>query len=298
MSRGLRLILHIFSIEKVTAIQGIYRTAGFFLICLLPITADAQLCRQWSEAVRVGELQVQLTEASGLAASRQFPGRLYHINDSGETGKFFITGIDGKDTRAVRIDGFEPEDTEALSLGPCPGKDSISCLYIGDIGDNDVKRKSIEIVVVDEVRNFSQTVKPRSRLKLLYPDGPHDAESMAVHPNGDIFILTKENPARLYKANPNAAQQTLTPVTTLQPGGKPTDMAISDDGMRLLVLTYMDAVEYSMDFKEQQKIRLNFLQQQESVAYLAGSRSFIYSTEQLLQGLPQWIMKVDCKGTQ
>jgi hypothetical protein len=295
MSRGLRLILHIFSIEKVTAIQGIYRTAALFLIGLLPTTVDAQLCAQWSEALRVGELQVQLTEASGLAASRQFPGRLYHINDSGETGKFFITGMDGKDTRSVRINDFEPEDTEALSLGPCPGKDSISCLYIGDIGDNDVKRKSIEIVVVDEVRNFSQTVKPRSRLKLLYPDGPHDAESMAVHPNGDIYILTKENPASLYKANPNAVQQTLTPVTTLQPGGKPTDMAISDDGMRLLVLTYMDAVEYSMDFKQQQKIRLNFLQQQESVAYLPGSRSFIYSTEQLLQGLPQWIMKVTCE---
>ena len=295
MSRGLRLILHIFSIEKVTAIQGIYRTAALFLIGLLPTTVDAQLCAQWSEALRVGELQVQLTEASGLAASRQFPGRLYHINDSGETGKFFITGMDGKDTRSVRINDFDPEDTEALSLGPCPGKDSISCLYIGDIGDNDVKRKSIEIVVVDEVRNFSQTVKPRSRLKLLYPDGPHDAESMAVHPNGDIYILTKENPASLYKANPNAVQQTLKPVTTLQPGGKPTDMAISDDGMRLLVLTYMDAVEYSMDFKQQQKIRLNFLQQQESVAYLPGSRSFIYSTEQLLQGLPQWIMKVTCE---
>jgi hypothetical protein len=279
----------------VTAIQGIYRTAGFFLIGLLPTTADAQLCKQWSEAVRIGELQVQLTEASGLAASRQFPGRLYHINDSGETGKFFITGMDGKDTRSVRINDFEPEDTEALSLGPCPGKDSISCLYLGDIGDNDVKRKSIEIVVVDEVRSFSPTVKARSRLKLLYPDGPHDAESMAVHPNGDIYILTKENPARLYKANPNAVQQTLTPVITLQPGGKPTDMAISDDGMRLLVLTYMDAVEYSMDFKQQQKIRLNFLQQQEGVAYLPGSRSFIYSTEQLLQGLPQWIMKVNCE---
>jgi len=279
----------------MTAIQGIHRTAAIFFIGLLTTTADAQLCRQWSEAVRVGELQVQLSEASGLAASRQFPERLYHINDSGETGKFFITGMDGKDTRSVRINDFDPEDTEALSLGPCPGKDSISCLYIGDIGDNDVKRKSIEIVVVDEVRNFSQTLKPRSRLKLVYPDGPHDAESMAVHPNGDIYILTKENPARLYKANPNVLQQTLTPVTTLQPGGKPTDMAISDDGMRLLVLTYMDAVEYSMDFKQQQKIRLNFLQQQESVAYLPGSRSFIYSTEQLLQGLPQWIMKVNCE---
>jgi hypothetical protein len=203
--------------------------------------------------------------------------------------------MDGKDTRSVRINDFEPEDTEALSLGPCPGKDSISCLYLGDIGDNDVKRKSIEIAVVDEVRSFSPTVKARSRLKLLYPDGPHDAESMAVHPNGDIYILTKENPARLYKANPNAVLQTLTPVITLQPGGRPTDMAISDDGTRLLVLTYMDAVEYSIDFKQQQKIRLNFLQQQESVAYLPGSRSFIYSTEQLLQGLPQWIMKVNCE---
>jgi hypothetical protein len=61
------------------------------------------------------------------------------------------------------------------------------------------------------------------------------------------------------------------------------------------VLTYTDAVEYSFDFKQQQKIRLNFLQQQEDVSYLPGSRSFLYTTEQLLPGLPQWIMKVDCK---
>src|SRR5262250_698561 len=105
MSRGLRLILHNFSIEKVTAIQGIYRAACYFLLCLLPTLAQAQLCQQWSEAARIGELQVQLNEASGLAASRQFPGRLYHINDSGETGKFFITNMDGKDTRFVRIEG-------------------------------------------------------------------------------------------------------------------------------------------------------------------------------------------------
>jgi hypothetical protein len=132
-------------------------------------------------------------------------------------------------------------------------------------------------------------------LKLRYPDGSHDAESAAVHPDGAIYILTKENPAHLFKANGNLRDQTLVPVTSLSPGGKPTDMAISDDGTRLLVLTYMDAVEYSMDFKQQQKIRLNFLQQQESVAYLPGSRSFIYTTEKTLPVLPQWIMRVDCR---
>jgi len=233
-----------------------------------------------------------------MAASSQFAGRLYHINDSGDAGQFYITRSDGSDAQAVRVAGFAPEDTEALSLGPCPQQTRNSCLYIGDIGDNDSRRKSIEIVVVDELRNFSDIAKPRSRLKIRYPDRPHDAESMAVHPDGTIFILTKESPARLFKAKPNVAEQTLTLVTTLDPGGRPTDMSISDDGMRMLVLTYKDAVEYSMDFMHSQKIILNFLQQQESVTYLPGSRSFLYTTEQLLPGLPQYLMKVDCTMNQ
>jgi hypothetical protein len=277
----------------VIPLQGIYRIA-FVCLALLSRDATAQTCTQWAEAVRIGQLDSQLKEASGVAASRRFPGRLYHINDSGDAGKFYITDMEGKGTRGVRVTGFDPADTEALSIGPCPSNERGSCLYIGDIGDNHAKRKSIEIAVVDEVQNFTNTVKPRTTLKLHYPDGSHDAESMAVHPNGTIYILTKEDPAHLFTAKADVLEQTLVPVMTLDPGNKPTDIAISDDGQRLLVLTYADAVEYSMDFKEQQKIRLNFLQQQESVAYLPGSRSFIYTTERLLPVLPQWIMRVDC----
>src|SRR5215467_313782 len=147
MSRGYRLVLHNFSIEKVTTIQGIYRAAGSFLICIWPLAADAQLCTQWTQAVRAGDLQVQLQEASGMAASRQFPGRLYHINDSGDVGQFYITRMNGSDLRAVRVAGFDPKDTEAMSLGPCPQDTHSSCLYLGDIGDNDSRRNSIEIVV-------------------------------------------------------------------------------------------------------------------------------------------------------
>jgi hypothetical protein len=192
VSRGVRLSPHIFSIEKVTTIQGIYRAVSFCLVFLLPLCADAQICKDWKEAVRIGELQVQLKEASGMAVSRQFPGRVYHINDSGDTGKFYITNLSGKDTQSVTVTDFAPRDTEALSLGPCPGNPATarSCLYLGDIGDNDRNRKFIEIVVVDEVEKFSQSVKARSRIQLRYPDGPHDAESMAVHPDGTIFLLT------------------------------------------------------------------------------------------------------------
>ena len=260
--------------------------------------AYAQVCMEWKEAAHIGELQVQLPEASGIAASRRFAGRLYHTNDSGDSGRFYTTDIDGKNTRAVSIGRFRPTDTEALSLGPCGAERS--CLFVGDIGDNERKRESIEILVIDEIENFPQSVTPRQRLKLRYPDRPHDAESMAVHPNGTIFILTKEQPARLFRADSRTAEQTLTPVMTLDVGSPPTDMAISDDGIRLLVLTYLDAVEFGIDFERfgaaryKQKIPIRFLQQEESVTYLPGSQSFVYTTERFV--LPAaWIMRVDCR---
>ena len=280
----------------MTSRPGLLRHLRFFLGLLLPLLDSAvyaQVCKQWKEPYRIGALQAVLHEASGVAASRKFPGRLYHINDSGDTGRFYITPLEGKPTQIVNVAGFDPLDVEAISLGPCPTGGS--CLFVGDIGDNDRNRKSIQIAVVDEAEKFPESMKLRQHLILRYPDGPHDAESMAVHPDGTIYILVKERPARLFKADAHLTTQTLTPVATLDPGGKPTDMAFSDDGSRLLVLTYTDAVEYANNFKLEQKIKLNFLQQQEGVTYLPGSRSFIYTTERLMALLPQWIMRVDCK---
>jgi hypothetical protein len=195
----------------------------------------------------------------------------------------------------VAVAGFNPNDTEAMSLGPCPGLPRRSCIYIGDIGDNRARRKAIEVVAVEEQRTFAATTKPVARLTLRYPDGPHDAESMAVHPDGTLFILSKDRPARLYRVRVDAATPTLEAVTTLDAGNAPTDMAISDDGSRLLVLTYKEAVEFGLDFKEQRRIPLLALPQQESVTYLPGSRSFIFATERAIPLQRQPIMKVDCR---
>ena len=195
--------------------------------------------------------------------------------------------------RAVyRSYGFAPIDTEAVSLGPCGN--GRSCLFVADIGDNDRKRRFIEIVVVDELETFGKSVKPRQRIRLQYPDRPHDSESVAVHPNGTIFILTKEQPAQLFKVSGGTLVHTMTLDVS-----RPTDMAISDDGKRLLVLTYFDAVEFGIDFRRskkpeyRQQVPIQPLQQEEGVAYLPGSRSFLYTTEKLFL-LAVWIMRVDC----
>lgn len=183
-----------------------------------------------------------------------------------------------------------------MSLGPCPGRSKQSCIYVGDIGDNRRRRKSLTIVAVDETKTLAASVTPSARLTVRYPDGPHDAESMAVHRDGTLFILTKEMPARLYRGKLELPEQTLELVTTLATGDRPpTDMAIADDGTRMIVLTYQEAFELSIDFKEQRRIALTFLQQQESISYMPGGRSFIYTTERALALLIQPIMKMECR---
>ena len=87
-----------------------------------------------------------------LAASRKFPGRLYHVNDSGDAGTFDIP--DGRENaQSVCVAGFDPRDTEALSLGPCPG----TTLFVplpGRYGDNDRRRKSLRSQLWMRNENF------------------------------------------------------------------------------------------------------------------------------------------------
>ena len=87
------------------------------------------------QAAEVGLLEKEIDEASGLAISRKIPDRMYHINDSDATGRFFITNLMGRNMRKVFVTGFQPKDTEDLAIGSCGP--SIDCLFIGDIGDND-----------------------------------------------------------------------------------------------------------------------------------------------------------------
>ena len=64
-------------------------------------------------------------------------------------------------------------------MGPCSGG---SCLYIGDIGDNDAKRKRVTIYRVPEPEPTAQQPRPLDAVyHLTYPDGAHDAESLLDH---------------------------------------------------------------------------------------------------------------------
>lgn len=131
----------------------------------------------------------QLPEASGVALSRRIPGLLWAHNDSGEPWLFALDATGAVKGR-TRVAGAEVEDWEDISAGPCPQG---SCLYIADIGDNNLARRRVRIYRVPEPRADEVTTQPADVFEAIYPDGPHDAEALFVTGADDVFLVTKAN---------------------------------------------------------------------------------------------------------
>jgi hypothetical protein len=271
--------------------------------------------QNWSTPRQIGTLNTTIVnEASGMAVSRVYPDRVYLNNDSGDGGYFYVSDLQGRTTQRVRVNGFNPVDAEDMAYGAYGGK---NYLIIGDFGDNGQSRSTITLAAVEEQASFGATVNAAFKVTVKYPDGPHNAEAMAMYPNGDIYIMTKENPSRVYRLTAAQWQNTSGQTQTLQFVGQfglagqtgssnITAFDISPDGSRLLVLTYNGAIELEarlnngvLDFSQYgtpggpafKVIKLTKLVQQESISYLPNGRDFVYTSEST--GSPVPILEVD-----
>lgn len=141
-----------------------------------------------------------LSELSGLAASRRHPGVLYGINDSGNDPVVFAIGLDGGTVARLSLDGASNTDWEALA--PAVDGDGSPVLWVGDIGDNTGSRSSIRIIRIPEPTELVDQESGWDEYRLTYPDGPHDAEALAVHPaDGSLWVITKgkDGPGAVYQ---------------------------------------------------------------------------------------------------
>ena len=161
-------------------------TAVLSTLVFMALPSFAEVCGKWGEGEKTGQLNSSMiNEASGIAVSRKYPGRLYHVNDSGGGPYFYTTDIDGSGTKGVKIDGIKYKrrsDYEDLGLGRC-GPNS-SCLFIADIGDNRERRKHVELILIEEQEDYGRKVSPHllkllkgptsllSRLTSLFPTRP------------------------------------------------------------------------------------------------------------------------------
>ena len=154
-----------------------------------PPASSAANCRVSREIVQLPDMR----EASGVAASRRTPGVFWALNDSGDP-MIFVLDQQGAIKGRVRVTGASVDDWEDVAVGPCPQG---SCVYLADIGDNNGNRKTISLYRVAEPAPDDAATGPVDVFHAEYPDGPHDAESLFVTREPEVFLITKGDPGHV-----------------------------------------------------------------------------------------------------
>lgn len=244
--------------------MDLMRTVALSAMILAPIAYGKNRAVGWGEAQIVGEIDGrELPEASGIAVSSADPDRLYHVNDAGSLPSIVVTDGRGYNPHTISLEVDSVTDTEDLALGVCP--DEGRCLYIGDIGDNKASRPHVLLHVVRDEVSLPERLVPAFSARLTYDDGlAHNAESLAVHPSGYAYILTKEIPALFFRF-PVAALKDQADITLEKVGSidltewllgtdkpnkiKPTSMDIRPDGRQVVILTRAAGISLDIDLE-------------------------------------------------
>ncbi|HEX7332897.1 MAG TPA: hypothetical protein VF290_15440 [Pyrinomonadaceae bacterium] len=248
-----------------------------------------------------------ISESSGLAASRLTAGAYWTHNDSGDGPFIYAFDTRGASFGVFRVAGAQARDWEDMAAGP-GSEGGKSYLYLGDIGDNNNARSEIVVYRVAEpplttaTRKFTKsapgTTQPAEAIRLRYPDGAHDAETLLVHPvSGHIYIITKvviANPAVYEAAPPFTAGKPITmtrlglvSVPSLF-GGIITGGSISPDGRRVALCDYFQGYELTLpatanfnDIWKQSMVSFDLgkRKQGEAIAYRLDGKAILATSE-------------------
>ena len=213
----------------------------------------------WLAPKVVGRIQSsEITESSGIAPSRCQADVLWTHNDSGDDAFIYAINGQGEKLGTWKIAGARNIDWEDIAA--FKDKNGACFLYIGEIGNNELKRSEFVVYRVKEPQVSAENKSSSKKdplatdaaevIKFSYPDGAHNAETLMVHPQtGDIYVLTKQvsEPAGVYKLAANSQNERSEKVAEITvpaiPNGLLTGGDISPDGKRVVICDYFRAYE-------------------------------------------------------
>jgi len=228
----------------------------FLIVTFLIAPIHAYAKNQKKSLIPYAKIQCDhIVESSGLVKSRKYPGVYWTHNDSGDSARIFAITEYGKIIKPewckgtyegiAIIDAFniDWEDIATNSEGT---------LIIGDFGNNWNLRDDLCLYVIKEPNPY-EDVKTSfiKKIPFAYPEQRNyhskkkmdfDAEALFVK-KGKYYILTKNRgnkKTRLYVLDErdDIAVTELRLVGTFNVNGLVTGADVSDDGKRLVVLTY------------------------------------------------------------
>ena len=216
-------------------------------------TAPADTLMTFSKPIDRGVLDnAAIVEASGLVASRKNAGALWTHNDSGGDPKVYLISDRGKTRGTYVLAGVTSRDWEDIAIGPGP-EEGETYVYVGDIGDNSAQYPIKKIYRFAEPRagdsTTVDTVRRVDTIRVMYPDGPRDAETLLVDPlTKDLYIISKrERRVNIYR---DAFPQSISQLDTLEKLGQiPREQVgileqmvggdVSPDGKEVLLKSYV-----------------------------------------------------------
>ena len=218
-----------------------------------PSPAPTDTVTTFSNPVDRGALDnPEIVEASGIVASRKNANALWTHNDSGGAPKVYLISDSGQTLATYVLAGVKSRDWEDIAIGPGPIAGE-TYVYVGEIGDNNAQYpvKKIYRFVEPKASEDSpvDTIRQVDELRVMYPDGPRDAETLLVDPfTKDIYIISKrERRVNIYRA---AFPQSTDSLNALEkPGQIPREQVgileqlvggdVSADGKEVLLKSYV-----------------------------------------------------------
>lgn len=178
-------------------------------------------------------------ESSGLVVRGDL---LFTVNDSGDGPHVYaMDRVSGELTDVSTYDDEDPFDVEAIA----PGRGD--ALWVGDIGDNQRVRGSIRLHRF--VRPATGGAERAETYELSYPDGPHDAETLLIHPRTERALVVTKRPLiggvvfRAPRRLRDGGMHRLEQVAAVP--GFVTDGAFFPDGHHVVLRTYGTAGVYT-----------------------------------------------------
>ena len=292
-------------------------------LLLLTACSDAELPPDATPelaAVLIGELEdPRIREASGLARSQRGENLLWVINDNG--AKEWLHAISPRGARRGEFDlkkakNKDWEDLASFKLDDTP------YLLVADIGDNEARHKTRTLYVVEEPEARKKAkARVAWKVEFKYPDGPRDAESVAVDVDNErALVLSKRDiPPVLYElplrpdSDKTLKARWLGTITSLPAPSRqdvefapktkdwhwqPVGMDISQDNLAAVILTYRAVYYYERQPEQDwftalntkpRRVSIGNLKNAEAVAFGDDSRRVVVTGE----NKHSWILLID-----
>ena len=172
-----------------------------FLLLLALLFAPDASASHWSGPEYAGVFtDPELSEVSGLAASRAHPGLYWAQNDGGNGNKLIVIKGDGSRVATLTLADAENIDWEDLASFDLDGK---HYLLVADTGDNGGIRKQLTLYVVEEPASLhdGDTLHPAWSINFRWPDGARDCEAVAVDATTrEVLLISKKRvPPELFR---------------------------------------------------------------------------------------------------